>query len=47
MICVCFPELHVVAVDWPGHGFSSHIPPGARHCATDYLEDIRYIVAGK
>ena len=37
----------MVAVDWPGHGLSSHVPPGSRHSAADYLEDIRYIVQGE
>lgn len=37
-------ELYVVALDWPGHGKSSNYPPGARHCAYDYLADIQYAV---
>ena len=47
MAPVVHVELYVVAVDWPGHGKSSHYPVGARHNATDYLADIKYIVDGE
>lgn len=34
------PELNLVAVDFPGHGFSDHRPDGARYYFTEYLWDL-------
>jgi pimeloyl-ACP methyl ester carboxylesterase len=34
------PELHVVALDLPGHGRSQHRPPGANHHFIDWVPEI-------
>jgi len=34
------PEWHVVCLDFRGHGFSGHIPPGSLYNFTDYLADV-------
>lgn len=35
----------VVALDLPGHGFSSHRPPGVRYHQVDYLDDVLAVMA--
>lgn len=35
----------VVALDLPGHGFSSHRPPGMRYHQVDYLDDVLAVMA--
>ncbi|XP_031637215.1 probable serine hydrolase isoform X1 [Contarinia nasturtii] len=38
------PEFSYLAIDWPGHGFSSHLPPGCYYHTVDFiviLEEIR------
>ena len=39
--------LHVVAIDLPGHGRSSHRPMGSFYHAPDYVADVKYVVDGK
>lgn len=38
------PEVTVLAIDLPGHGFSSHIPAGLAYQATDILFFMKYIL---
>ena len=44
---ITHPDLNVVAIDWPGHGHSSHRPKGSHYHAYDYIADIKYVVDGK
>jgi len=37
----------VVAIDWPGHGHSSHRPIGSHYSSYDYIADIKYVVDGE
>jgi pimeloyl-ACP methyl ester carboxylesterase len=37
-------SLHVVAIDLPGHGQSSHRPPGAFYHVQDYIADVKYVI---
>uniref|UniRef100_UPI00358EF5B0 serine hydrolase-like protein 2 n=1 Tax=Myxine glutinosa TaxID=7769 RepID=UPI00358EF5B0 len=39
------PEFHYVALDLPGHGHSSHRPPGVMMHFSDYLLDIQRLVS--
>lgn len=39
--------LHVVAIDLPGHGRSSHRPPGAFYHIQNYIADVKYVIDGK
>ena len=41
------PSPHVVAIDLPGHGLSSHRPPGTNDVFINYLTDIRRGVDGE
>jgi pimeloyl-ACP methyl ester carboxylesterase len=34
------PELHLVALDLPGHGHSDHRPPGAHYHFVDFVPDV-------
>ncbi len=34
-------------MDFPGHGLSSHRPPGLHYDSVQYVRDIKYIVDGK
>lgn len=40
-------ELYVVAIDWPGHGKSSHRPKGVHYDAYNYIADVKYVIDGK
>lgn len=40
-------DLHVVALDWPGHGRSSHRALGASVHVYDYVSDIKYAIDGE
>ena len=44
---ITVPSLHLVAIDLPGHGLSSHRPPGTNQVFVNYLVDIRRVVEGK
>ncbi|XP_063796463.1 serine hydrolase-like protein 2 [Pseudophryne corroboree] len=37
-------EYHYVAVDFSGHGLSSHLPPGTRYQHLDYVTDVHKVV---
>jgi pimeloyl-ACP methyl ester carboxylesterase len=40
-VCDALPrEWHLVCLDFRGHGFSGHLPPGALYNFTDYLADV-------
>lgn len=39
--------LHVVAIDLPGHGRSSHRPPGAFYHVQNYVADVKYVIDGE
>lgn len=39
--------LHVVAIDLPGHGRSSHRPPGAFYHIQNYIADVKYVIDGE
>ena len=41
------PSPHVVAIDLPGHGLSSHRPPGTNAVFLNYLTDVRRVVDGE
>jgi pimeloyl-ACP methyl ester carboxylesterase len=43
---ITVPSLHLVAIDLPGHGLSSHRPPGTNQVFVNYLVDIRRVVEG-
>ena len=43
---LCFADLQVLAIDLPGHGLSSHRPPGAFYHVYDYIADLKYVVDG-
>jgi pimeloyl-ACP methyl ester carboxylesterase len=43
---ITVPSLHLVAIDLPGHGLSSHRPPGTNQIFVNYLADIRRVVEG-
>jgi len=34
------PNLHFIALDFPGHGFSEHRPPGVNYHFVDYVKDV-------
>jgi pimeloyl-ACP methyl ester carboxylesterase len=38
------PELNLVALDFPGHGFSGHRPPGFKYHYLDYVADVITVV---
>ena len=44
---ITVPSLHLVAIDLPGHGLSSHRPPGTNQIFVNYLADIRRVVEGE
>ena len=37
---------HLVALDMPGHGLSSHRPPGVNYHFVDYVTDVKRVVDG-
>lgn len=37
-------DVHFVCIDFPGHGRSSHRPPGSAYNFTDYLFDIKRVI---
>lgn len=39
--------LRVVAIDLPGHGRSSHRPPGAFYHIQNYIADVKYVIDGE
>lgn len=41
-----FTDCRYVAVDLPGHGLSSHRPPGVFYMFTAYVADLRRIIDG-
>ena len=43
----CGLGMYVVAIDWPGHGLSSHRPVGVVYDASHYVMDIKFIVDGE
>ncbi len=40
-------DLHVVAIDLPGHGKSSHRPRGSMYNSFQYVADVQYAIEGK
>jgi pimeloyl-ACP methyl ester carboxylesterase len=38
------PALHVVSIDLPGHGQSSHRPRGTLYHVQDYIADVKYVI---
>ena len=36
----------MVAMDLPGHGNSSHRPPGVLYTVYEYIADIKYVIDG-
>uniref|UniRef100_A0A2K6TMG2 Serine hydrolase like 2 n=1 Tax=Saimiri boliviensis boliviensis TaxID=39432 RepID=A0A2K6TMG2_SAIBB len=40
------PDLHYVAMDFGGHGLSSHYSPGVPYCHQNFVNEIRRVVAG-
>ena len=46
LIILHLPDLYIVAIDFPGHGQSSHRPPGCRYSFQDYLTDVKRVVDG-
>lgn len=36
-----------MAIDLPGHGMSSHRPPGSLYSTLDYLADVKYVIDGE
>lgn len=41
-----FLEFRYVAVDLPGHGLSSHRPPGVLYSFPYYVMDVRRVIDG-
>jgi len=37
-------QYHVIAIDWPGHGFSAHRPAGATYQLLDYVYDLYCLI---
>ena len=37
---------HLVALDMPGTGHSSHRPPGVNHHFADYITDVKRVADG-
>ncbi len=40
-------DLHVVAIDLPGHGKSSHRPRGSMYNSFQYVADVQYALEGE
>ena len=47
MLSPSLPALHVVAIDLPGHGRSSHRPPGSFYHVQNYIADVKYVTDGE
>jgi len=39
-------DCYYVAMDFPGHGLSSHRPAGSHYHFLDYVSDVRRVAAG-
>jgi len=37
-------QYHLIAIDWPGHGFSSHRPSGVNYQLLDYVYDLYCLI---
>lgn len=37
-------QYHVIAIDWPGHGFSDHRPAGCHYQLLDYVYDLYCLI---
>lgn len=40
LLAPCLPDVHLVAIDLPGHGHSQHRPSGCAYHLVDYVADV-------